>query len=134
MDEWAPYRMALLILMVASSIAIWASYKILWSVHWLNMVKFKNHGKRSEIIIGVNFSESDERDEVIYQPLAAPNLIGQMEDEFWSIEDGHQQLQNQSKSAESSSTLSSMEDDCLFLNGAGGNNQQHSLPSKIRSK
>uniref|UniRef100_A0A915P556 Transmembrane protein n=1 Tax=Meloidogyne floridensis TaxID=298350 RepID=A0A915P556_9BILA len=27
MDEWAPYRMAFLLILVASSVALWASYK-----------------------------------------------------------------------------------------------------------
>jgi hypothetical protein len=30
MDEWAPYRMVCLLLLVAFSVAIWVSYKILW--------------------------------------------------------------------------------------------------------
>nr|CAD2172251.1 unnamed protein product [Meloidogyne enterolobii] len=29
MDEWAPYRMAFLLILVASSVALWASYKLL---------------------------------------------------------------------------------------------------------
>ncbi|CAK5075286.1 unnamed protein product [Meloidogyne enterolobii] len=29
MDEWAPYRMAFLLILVASTVALWASYKLL---------------------------------------------------------------------------------------------------------
>ena len=47
MDEWAPYRMAFLLLLVASSVALWASYKLLCE------------------------KENKNRDDVAYQPLSS---------------------------------------------------------------
>ncbi|CAK5085258.1 unnamed protein product [Meloidogyne enterolobii] len=42
MDEWAPYRMAFLLILVASSVALWASYKLLW--YFLTFLFLRNFG------------------------------------------------------------------------------------------
>ncbi|CAK5049923.1 unnamed protein product [Meloidogyne enterolobii] len=103
MDEWAPYRMAFLLILVASSVALWASYKLLCE-----------HPDDNE--------ELQQR-VIAYQPLRqnCNQLVLSLEGggEGGHVDDEHKPFKNSIKNSLSFSSISSFDDEndltCLLV-------------------
>jgi hypothetical protein len=108
MDEWAPYRMAFLFILVACSIALWVSYKLLCEHHHDN-------------------EEEQQQGGIAYRPLRqnSEHTVGQEQQNASSSLNknnkfGYQPCNNKTTKHSSFSSTSSSDDDdltCLLIGG-----------------